>query len=277
MNRFLAMAVTNLSFEQDAPGTKQNNITGWRYISESGRRGANENVADEQAEIVSGSHFDGDQALRLGIKSDNRGACQGGLRRGRQYLVANKGAPMKAPSGFITVWIRNQQWSSPSRHEFNHAFVFNNGVFDNWKGHGQPVAVKEFFKQRWDGSDTDEVKEERQGSDGETWKRYTVEIPGSVEKTSMSFAFRNWMDTWDCNSGWGRATIDAVAFTDSEGVPVEIPSACTVNSVMEPTGLSLPENVAGVPIGEAGCADAALVGLAGLAIGGVVATTREEV
>lgn len=247
----MASVIKNPGFELDPPGTSKDQLTGWSYFSES-ESGA---IDDEQVEINDSRAFKGTQSLRIGARSDNRGSCQGGNRNANQLLVANNGEPINSNTEFVTVWIRDQEWSSPSRFDFRQELFFNNGAYPV-SNPFQPEEKVRIFKVRWDGQDIDRVAETRTGSDGEEWKRYSVKIPDTIDKNNFSVGFLNHMDTWDCNSGWGGSNIDSIQLTDEEGQFVE--AGCSID----------------IPgVGEMDCLPAlALVGAGTVAAGaGVVA------
>lgn len=226
------MVVTNPGFEDK--------LASWKIDSVAGK-GDQFAPVDEVAEVVSTHAFQGESSLRLGVKSDNQGNCQGGARRARQFIIPNGGTPFSAPSRHITIWTSGHEWSTPSRFNFMNRLYFSNGSMDPLN----PDEVVNLFRRHWRSSnDFDNRVETRTGSDGNTWSRYTVEVPTGIDTNNMSVAFVNWYDTWDCHRGWGRVSVDSFQFTDPDGTPLPEPAPdISISSVNVPESVFVGEPI----------------------------------
>ncbi|NIS20174.1 MAG: hypothetical protein GWN18_09400, partial [Thermoplasmata archaeon] len=96
------------------------------------------------------------------------------------------------PSNHVTVWVGNRSFNQPKRYDFKNILFFSNGKLDPLN----PDATTLLFRHNFRGPQVDIAEEERRGSDGNMWSRYTVEIPSGIDRENMSLAFVNYYDTW---------------------------------------------------------------------------------
>lgn len=57
------------------------------------------------------------------------------------------------------------------------------------------------------------------GADGKTWKRYTVQIPDSLDKSKLTITIEHKQGSWDHSSTSSYYRLDEVYFSDSFGNP----------------------------------------------------------
>ena len=110
----------------------------------------------------------------------------------------------------VTVWFDEVLWS-PSVEPFmweigvefkdgsNHAWV--SCARCRWYGGGNPL------NENWDYYD-----EIADGADGKPWKRYTVEIPSSMDKSHLTVGVYHLWNTWDGYGCWSWVHFDNVFF-----------------------------------------------------------------
>jgi outer membrane protein assembly factor BamB len=234
--------IPNGGFEKDTTGTSFNDLTDWDYelIVNKG----NPPIGDDLY-VVDDYYFERVKSVYSYLKTKSIPPNPGD-NWVSQYL--KREGPAFTTADYLTVWISGDGYTTSSRYAWHIELVVTDGVntyaerirCDCW-GSNEGCNPNHF----------DYFDESRTGEDGRTWKRYTITIPGNIDKSNVTVKVKHFQASWDGTqaSSWYR--IDDVYFSDSVGNVWGLIDSTTVTSLL-PSGATVRTftwNTAGVPRG----------------------------
>ena len=215
--------IPNGGFEKDSTGTSFDDLSDWDHdlVVHKG----NPPIGDEHR-IVDDYHFKRIKSLYSYLKTKSVPPNPGD-NWVSQYTVRETAAFTTAD--YVTVWLSGDGYTTSSRYAWHIELVFTDGVdtvydrirCDCW-GNNEGCNPNHF----------DYYEGTAVGADGRTWKRYTVPIPGTIDKSNITVKVRHFQASWDGTqaSSWFR--LDHVYFSDASGDVWGLIDAATVPSLL---------------------------------------------
>jgi hypothetical protein len=126
-----------------------------------------------------------------------------------QYLSTEQ--PVKTSADYITLWIGGDSYTTSSRYYWYIELILTDGT----------NTYSEILRADvWDPVHYDYYDATETGADGNTWKRYTREIPGSLDKSHLTIKIRHHQRSWDLTTASSWYRLDNIYFSDSQGNPL---------------------------------------------------------
>ena len=126
-----------------------------------------------------------------------------------QYLTTEK--PVFTTANYVSLWIGGYGYTTSSR--YHHA-IYLTLSDDN------ETSRLELRLDRWEPIHRNNYNETEVGNDGNTWYRYTREIPANLDKSNLTVEIEHMHASWDFTTTASWFYLDNVYFSDANGNPV---------------------------------------------------------
>lgn len=203
--------IPNGDFEKGIAGTTWGAIIDWNY-----------ELAVHQGNPPIGKYFyinnthyyNRFQSLYTWIKTKAVGSHPSDSRVS-QYLSTEQ--PVFTTANYITLWISGYGYTTSSRYNNYVALELTDGTDTYYEklhchcwGNNEGCLPNNF----------DYYNEAETGNDGNTWYRYTREIPGYLDKSNLTVTIQHYQCSWDLTTTESWFYLDGVYFSDVNGNPV---------------------------------------------------------
>jgi len=125
-----------------------------------------------------------------------------------QYLRTEQ--PAFTTADYVTLWIGGYGYTTSSRYDNYVALQLTDGT-----GYYSVTLRQNRWETNYNYYDETEI-----GNDGNTWYRYTREIPSYLDKSNLTVTIRHYQGSWDLTTTSSWFYLDNICFSDALGNPV---------------------------------------------------------
>lgn len=125
-----------------------------------------------------------------------------------QYLSTEQ--PAFTTADYVTLWIGGYGYTTSSRYDNHITLLLTDG------NETSSVVLR---LNRWE-TNYNYYDETEIGNDGNTWYRYTREIPSYLDKSNLTVTIQHYQASWDLTTASSWFYLDNIYFSDALGNPV---------------------------------------------------------
>lgn len=196
--------IPNGDFEKGIAMMAENDIIDWNYelVVHKG------NLPIEKHFYINNTHYyNRFQSLYTYIKTQSVAPFPGDALVS-QYLRTEQ--PAFTTADYITLWIGGYGYTTSSRYDNHVALQLTDG------NETSSVVLR---LNRWE-MNYNYYDETEIGNDGNTWYRYTREIPSYLDKSNLTVTIQHYQASWDLTTTSSWFYLDNICFSDALGNPV---------------------------------------------------------
>jgi len=197
--------IPNGDFEKGVIGMTENDIIDWNY--ELAVHQGNPPIS--KAFIINGDYYyNRFQSLYTYMETESVPPFPGDSRAS-QYLSTEQ--PVFTTANNITLWVGGYGYTTSSRYYNYITLILTDGT---------EIYSEQLRMDRWDGLHVNYYNEQEIGNDGNTWYRYTRQIPEYLDKSNLTVTIQHYQHSWDLTTTSSWFYLDGVYFSDANGNPV---------------------------------------------------------
>ena len=196
--------IPNGDFEKGVAGLEYNDIIDWNY--ELAVHQGNPPI--EKHFYTNNTHYyNRFQSLYTYIKTQSVSPFPGD-NWVSQYLSTEQ--PAFTTADYVTLWIGGYGYTTSSRYDNHITLLLTDG------NETSSVVLR---LNRWE-TNYNYYDETEIGNDGNTWYRYTREIPSYLDKSNLTVTIQHYQASWDLTTASSWFYLDNIYFSDALGNPV---------------------------------------------------------
>ena len=196
--------IPNGDFEKGIAMMAENDIIDWNYelVVHKG------NLPIEKYFYINDTHYyNRFQSLYTYIKTQSVSPFPGDALVS-QYLRTEQ--PAFTTADYVTLWIGGYGYTTSSRYDNYVALQLTDGT-----GYYSVTLRQNRWETSYNYYDETEI-----GNDGNTWYRYTREIPSYLDKSNLTVTIQHYQGSWDLTTTSSWFYLDNICFSDALGNPV---------------------------------------------------------